>query len=178
MCDFGISLPLALRQTIVVPMNRDALMLMWPHYYGVYSCSIWAYSTNSKSLVYLEVRSLTHVIKSLGFKIHCGGYMTLNSLFVITSPHCIVHIPDSKVHGVNMGPPGPCRPQMDPMLAPWTLLSGILYLHTIPQGICTRFTLCRVLFLFCASNFYPYLVCFLHWHHGNLTIFPMLVKKP
>ena len=29
--------------------------------------------------------------------------------------------PDSKVHGANMGP---CRPQMDPMLAPWTLLSG------------------------------------------------------
>ena len=36
-------------------------------------------------------------------------------------------IPDSKVHGANMGPPESCRPQMGPMLAPWTLLSGILY---------------------------------------------------
>ena len=26
--------------------------------------------------------------------------------------------------GPTWGPPGPCRPQMDPMLAPWTLLSG------------------------------------------------------
>ena len=34
-------------------------------------------------------------------------------------------IPDSKVHGANMGPPGSCRPQMGPMLAPWTLLSEI-----------------------------------------------------
>ena len=32
------------------------------------------------------------------------------------------YIPDRKVHGVNMGPLGSCRPQMGPMLAPWTLL--------------------------------------------------------
>ena len=35
--------------------------------------------------------------------------------------------PDSKVHGANMGPPGSCRPQMGPMLAPWTLLSGSVW---------------------------------------------------
>ena len=33
--------------------------------------------------------------------------------------------PDNKVHGANMGPPGSCRPQMGPMLAPWTLLWGL-----------------------------------------------------
>ena len=32
--------------------------------------------------------------------------------------------PGNKIHGANMGPPGSCRPQMAPMLAPWTLLSG------------------------------------------------------
>ena len=32
--------------------------------------------------------------------------------------------PDSKVHGANMGPTGPFRPQVFPMLAPWTLVSG------------------------------------------------------
>ena len=32
--------------------------------------------------------------------------------------------PDSKVHVANMGPPGSCRPQMGPLLAPSTLLSG------------------------------------------------------
>ena len=30
--------------------------------------------------------------------------------------------PDNKVHGPTWGPPGSCRPQMGPMLAPWTLL--------------------------------------------------------
>ena len=34
-------------------------------------------------------------------------------------------LPDSKVHGANMGPSGSCRPQMGPMLAPWILLSGL-----------------------------------------------------
>ena len=29
--------------------------------------------------------------------------------------------------GPTWGPPGSCRPQMGPMLAPWTLLSGITY---------------------------------------------------
>ena len=41
--------------------------------------------------------------------------------------------------GPTWGPPGSCRPQMGPMLAPWTLLSGyirvpnrsVLSLHTI-----------------------------------------------
>ena len=32
--------------------------------------------------------------------------------------------PDSKVHGVNMGPSGTDRTQVGPMLAPWILLSG------------------------------------------------------
>ena len=37
-------------------------------------------------------------------------------------------ITDSKVDGANVGPTwaGCCRPQMGPMLAAWTLLSGIL----------------------------------------------------
>ena len=35
-------------------------------------------------------------------------------------------IPDNKIHGPTWGPPGSFRPQIDPMLAPWTLLSGII----------------------------------------------------
>ena len=32
----------------------------------------------------------------------------------------------SRLMGPTWGPPGSCRPQMGPMLAPWTLLSGSL----------------------------------------------------
>ena len=33
----------------------------------------------------------------------------------------------AKFMGPTWGPPGSCRPQMGPMLAPWTLLSGYVY---------------------------------------------------
>ena len=37
------------------------------------------------------------------------------------------HFPDSKVHGANIwGPSGADRTQMGPMLAPWTLLCGLV----------------------------------------------------
>ena len=42
----------------------------------------------------------------------------------------------AKLMGPTWGPPGSCRPQMDPMLAPWTLLSGMLssmWKHFIDQ---------------------------------------------
>ena len=37
----------------------------------------------------------------------------------------------SKFMGPTWGPPGSCRPQMGPMLAPWTLLSGYGYSRAI-----------------------------------------------
>ena len=33
-------------------------------------------------------------------------------------------------------PPGSCRPQMGPMFAPWTLLSGYVWLYVISVKIC------------------------------------------
>ena len=36
-------------------------------------------------------------------------------------------IPDNKFHGANMGPTWGRRAQMGPMLAPWTLLTGIIW---------------------------------------------------
>ena len=46
------------------------------------------------------------------------------TIFLLTHGCRIVHKPDSKVHGTNMGPSGADRTQVGPMLAPWTLLSG------------------------------------------------------
>ena len=41
----------------------------------------------------------------------------------------------AKFIGPTRGPPGSCRPQMDPMLAPWTLLSVYLHYSWITQHI-------------------------------------------
>ena len=37
---------------------------------------------------------------------------------------CVMPTQITKFMGPTRGPPGPCRPQMGPMFAPWTLLSG------------------------------------------------------
>ena len=46
----------------------------------------------------------------------------------------VLKVSDSKVHGADMGAPGSCRPQMDPMLAPWILLSGVCP-WSLPQSV-------------------------------------------
>ena len=40
----------------------------------------------------------------------------------------------ARIMGPTWGPPGSCRPQMGPMLAPWTLLSGSRCNASIPGG--------------------------------------------
>ena len=41
------------------------------------------------------------------------------------TPCCVILSQITKFTGPTWGPPGSCRPQMGPMLVPWTLLSGI-----------------------------------------------------
>ena len=57
----------------------------------------------------------------------------------------------AKFMGPIWGPPGPCRPQMGPMLAPWTLLSGVVWMNTAKPSIYYH-SLCLVLFC-CATQF-------------------------
>ena len=59
----------------------------------------------------------------------------------------------AKFMGPTLGPPGSCRPQMGPMLAPWTLLSGYSRLMSI----------CLVLWL-SMGWFYPNPSGLVHWH--------------
>ena len=64
--------------------------------------------------------------------------------------------------GPIWGPPGSCRPQMGPMLSPWTVLSVILF---IPEIIYTvRALLCFVLILW--QTIRPLsLILSMHWSH-------------
>ena len=41
--------------------------------------------------------------------------------------------------GPTWGPPGSCRPQMGPMLAPWTLLSGMFSAELSDPSLCNSF---------------------------------------
>ena len=51
-----------------------------------------------------------------------------SALICVISCHnvicCLIATQIARSMGPTWGPPGSCRPQMGPMLAPWTLLSG------------------------------------------------------
>ena len=59
----------------------------------------------------------------------------------------------AKFMGPTWGPPGSCRPQMGPMLAPWTLLSGTCIFHGISCA-CELVLLEFVLVTNCASSLF------------------------
>ena len=46
---------------------------------------------------------------------------------------CLNYTQMAKFIGPTWGPPGSCQPQMGPIMAPWTLLSG--YIFTWYDGI-------------------------------------------
>ena len=52
-----------------------------------------------------------------------GAYINADTMYIYSqSLKSLI----AKYVGPTGGPPGSCRPQMGPMLAPWTLLSGII----------------------------------------------------
>ena len=56
----------------------------------------------------------------------------------------------TKFMGPTWGPPGSCPPQMCPLLAPWTLLSGNLWkLISVPPSLSLSFTLYQAYDLNC-----------------------------
>ena len=69
------------------------------------------------------------VISTRFFCVHALSLKPCLTLYDISNPYlskCVASlVPDNKVHGADMGPPGSCQPQLGPMLTPWTLLSGM-----------------------------------------------------
>ena len=78
---------------------------------------------SSKQLLFSLERNLFNFFKHVKLCL-----LNLTKLFPHASTHVAIRkqIPEAKFMGPTWGPPGPCRPQMGPMLAPWTLLSGML----------------------------------------------------
>ena len=70
-----------------------------------------------------------HYKFSADFKDNSPCFVRRFGRSAMKSPHI------AKFMGLTWGPPGSCRPQMGPMLAPWTLLSGTFsqkYAHLQP----------------------------------------------
>ena len=56
---------------------------------------------------------------------HHGPTGTRQSTYTVPTTKLDMSSHIAKFMGSTWGPPGSCRPQMGPMLAPWTLLSGL-----------------------------------------------------
>ena len=59
-----------------------------------------------------------------GVMMHCDIWSCILVIIVRQSSHAMPS-QMATFMGPSWGPPGSCRPQMDPMFAPWTLLSGM-----------------------------------------------------
>ena len=79
----------------------------------------------------------------------CLGYQSSGSMHTlvtwepsgkIEAQSSGIVFPDSKVHGANMGLIWADRTQVGPMLAPWTLLSGLLCMVWPKNAHCLHFT--------------------------------------
>ena len=70
------------------------------------------------------------VVKSSAVMVGWLYVHTIHPNYVPDSYEIIVLVTSqiSKFMGPTWGPPGSSRPQMGPMLAPWTLLSGLIHL--------------------------------------------------
>ena len=69
--------------------------------------------------VYLVVNSKVMAL-AIAADINIQSYMPIGDMLC----HVSLATQIAKFMGPIWGPPGSCRPQMGPLLAPWTLLSG------------------------------------------------------
>ena len=73
--------------------------------------------------MYVYNRYITPVTTNIYPSVYPMKIIMWTQLIVFLS--IIVIFPGSKFMGPTWGPPGSCRPQVGPMLVPWTLLSGL-----------------------------------------------------
>ena len=83
-----------------------------------YLSIIWVW----KSLI----KSYNHILQEWRrYEMHAICIWIVCNIHMLNNEMSLISIPDSKVHGANMGPTWADRTQVGPMLAPWTLLSGM-----------------------------------------------------
>ena len=83
---------------------------------------------------WLDKKGIRNMFNRKSFWIRSFHWWNGGSLYIVRVIPSIVVQTDkgsqiAKFMGPIWGPPGPCRPQMGPLLAPWALLSGILWRH-------------------------------------------------
>ena len=91
-------------------------------------CDPWASDSHVTTTVHWFIRKL--ISRLLSSKaIYTSACMINSKSLPIGEISMFIDLETSQITnfiGPTWGPPGSCRPQMGPMLAPWTLLSGVI----------------------------------------------------
>ena len=99
------------------------------------SCQYWPYE-------YIFNVGPTHM-ETLNVVITTPAHVRI----LIIAGHPLIASQIGKFMGPTWGPPGSCRPQMGPMLAPWSLLSGLVLLGARTSAV---LSCCIIIFMwFC-----------------------------
>ena len=89
---------------------------------------------------WVPTSNISQIFKPYHTYLYCKKHKSISSIFSIISQHwndtgswnlfsCMTKASQiAKLMGSTWDTPGSCRPQMGPMLAPWTLLSGMFIL--------------------------------------------------
>ena len=140
--DQSLSNCLAPVQTVCLPLTAVIKWTVW--FTLVLWMSVHKHHNYHENSQYINSAHLAPAT----FKGTCGGisFFFMANLSNLCKPSQIV-----KFMGPTWGPSGSCRPQMGPMLAPWTLLSGLLLWWMQEQESLVPGYMCQSDFLNCHS---------------------------
>ena len=107
--------------------NCNTPMVLYPDVDLIISSVAWIVSCYRVYFCYIIVR-----YKKFAFNCWIHGITSVWIYFCFPSQTARLTWP-------TWGPPGSCRPQVGPMLAPWTLLSGLTYWWHVGHYTCRNF---------------------------------------
>ena len=86
---------------------------------------VWFSSADCGTIIWIHAIRIVHIVH-----LWCVRFLLQYSWLLFDFTHMFQGNICHRVRfmGQTWGPPGSCRPQMGPMLAPWTLLSGCCWL--------------------------------------------------
>ena len=124
----------------------------------------WIFRLTIKRIPFIKIRRChdSHLRKDPLYTWKDGRYI---ETLVVICP--IIKRPEiAKFMGPTWGPPGSCRPQVGPMLAPWTLLSGSLCLHILIKETLLQPPSLRAWYgaPFVGAKFNPDHPCYCEWY--------------
>ena len=112
-----------------IMISKSWLCLMWEHFHRDHLVVVVLFPTEYKQW---RTEHMSNITTTINIDDPVGGHQRSQRLIGLATTSSVLYLWSSMVKqtqiakfvGPTWGPPESCWPQMGPMLAPWTLLSG------------------------------------------------------